>query len=74
MEDIRSLHKRRYLFQDVALEVFLVTGKTCLLAFASARVRDNLYAKLRDMDLPNFVVTDDVCAGGMSLKYSRYVT
>jgi hypothetical protein len=60
-EDIKSLHKRRYLFQDVAMEMFMVSGKTCLFAFGSPRIRDAVYNKLRAMDLPHFVVTDDVC-------------
>jgi len=37
-EQIREFHKQWYLLTDCALEIFLNTGKTCLLAFNSAKV------------------------------------
>jgi hypothetical protein len=33
-----EIHKRRYMLKDNALEIFLISGKTLLLAFDSTRV------------------------------------
>lgn len=40
-EDIREVHKRRYLLQPIALEVFSVDGRNYLLAFPK-RVRNKV--------------------------------
>jgi len=37
-EHIREFHKQWYLLTDCALEIFLNTGKTCLLAFNQTKV------------------------------------
>jgi len=37
-EHIREFHKQWYLLTDCALEIFLSTGKTCLLAFSQNKV------------------------------------
>jgi len=37
-EQIREFHKQWYLLTDCALEIFLNTGKTCLLAFNLTKV------------------------------------
>ncbi|CAL1538068.1 unnamed protein product [Lymnaea stagnalis] len=57
--DIRELHKRWYQLQDVGLEIFLISGRTCLLAFQSMRERDELYTILRNtLELPNLVAAE----------------
>ena len=38
LEDIRELHRRRYQLQERAIEIFLITGRTYLLAFNSSKV------------------------------------
>jgi hypothetical protein len=41
-EDIREVHKRRYLLQPIALEIFSNDGRNHLLAF-SPNVRNKVY-------------------------------
>ncbi|XP_072939310.1 WD repeat and FYVE domain-containing protein 3 [Epargyreus clarus] len=43
-EDIREVHKRRYLLQPIALEVFSSDGRNYLLAFPR-KVRNKVYAR-----------------------------
>ncbi|KAJ5649607.1 uncharacterized protein N7484_003330 [Penicillium longicatenatum] len=44
--DLVSVSKRRFLFRDVALEIFFTDGTSYLLTFLSARVRDELCSQL----------------------------
>jgi hypothetical protein len=44
--DLISISKRRFLFRDVAVEVFFTDGRSYLLTAISAALRDDLYAKL----------------------------
>ncbi|CAJ0587641.1 unnamed protein product, partial [Mesorhabditis spiculigera] len=44
-DDIREIHKRRYLLQPIAMEVFSADGQNYLLAFPK-KIRDNVYDKL----------------------------
>lgn len=44
--DLVSVSKRRFLFRDVALEIFFTDGTSYLLTFLSARVRDELSTQL----------------------------
>lgn len=43
-EDIREVHKRRYLLQPIALEVFSADGRNYLLAFPK-RMRNKVHSK-----------------------------
>ncbi|MCJ1307953.1 hypothetical protein MMC25_001602 [Agyrium rufum] len=45
-EDILSISKRRFLFRDVAIEVFFVDGRSYLLTVASPALRDELYPRM----------------------------
>jgi beige protein homolog 1 len=45
-EDVISISKRRFLFRDVALEVFFMDGRSYLLTCISPDIRDDLYSKL----------------------------
>ncbi|MCJ1322959.1 hypothetical protein MMC15_008309 [Xylographa vitiligo] len=45
-EDILSISKRRFLFRDVAIEVFFVDGQSYLLTIVSPKLRDALYQHL----------------------------
>jgi hypothetical protein len=40
--DIKEFHKRWYQLRDTALEIFLITGRTYLVAFNSTKVRYGL--------------------------------
>lgn len=51
-EDIREVHKRRYLLQPIAIEVFSSDGRNYLLAFPK-KVRNKVYSKY----VPFFIVS-----------------
>lgn len=44
--DLISISKRRFLFRDVALEIFFTDGRSYLLTLISSRARDELYNQL----------------------------
>ncbi|RFU32414.1 hypothetical protein B7463_g3946, partial [Scytalidium lignicola] len=44
--DVISISKRRFLFRDVAVEIFFTDGRSYLLTAISPSLRDDLYAKL----------------------------
>ncbi|KAF4626831.1 hypothetical protein G7Y89_g11325 [Cudoniella acicularis] len=44
--DVLSISKRRFLFRDVAVEVFFTDGRSYLLTALSPPMRDDLFAKL----------------------------
>ncbi|KAF4587193.1 beige/BEACH domain protein [Ophiocordyceps camponoti-floridani] len=44
--DVISVSKRRFLFRDVAIEVFFTDGRSYLLTTIKAAVRDELFAKM----------------------------
>ncbi|CZT48360.1 probable beige protein homolog [Rhynchosporium secalis] len=44
--DVLSISKRRFLFRDVAIEVFFTDGRSYLLTAISPHFRDELYSKL----------------------------
>ncbi|KAF4503775.1 hypothetical protein G6O67_008909 [Ophiocordyceps sinensis] len=46
MVDFISVSKRRFLFRDVAIEVFFTDGRSYLLTTINAAVRDQLFAKM----------------------------
>lgn len=45
-EDLLSLSKRRFLFRDVAIEIFFVDGRSYLLTVSKPQLRDELYQKI----------------------------
>ncbi|KAH7037609.1 LOW QUALITY PROTEIN: WD repeat and FYVE domain-containing protein [Microdochium trichocladiopsis] len=44
--DVVSLSKRRFLFRDVAVEIFFTDGRSYLLTARNASMRDEMFAKL----------------------------
>lgn len=38
-EDVKEIHNRRYQLQERAIEIFLVNGKTYLIAFQTSKVK-----------------------------------
>ncbi|CAB0033952.1 unnamed protein product [Trichogramma brassicae] len=60
LEDIRELHRRRYQLQERAIEIFLITGRTYLLAFDSSKERDDFAAELSSCELPRRIPGDDL--------------
>ena len=57
-DEISEFHKRRFLFRDVALEIFCVDGTNVLLACEEKGLRDWLHATLSGMRLPNSSMDD----------------
>ena len=47
-EDVLSISKRRFLFRDVAAEVFFVDGRSYLLTSSNATIRNDLYQRLQE--------------------------
>lgn len=45
-QELLSISKRRFLFRDVALEVFFTDGRSYLLTFMTPKIRDDVYAYL----------------------------
>ncbi|SCN66140.1 probable beige protein homolog [Fusarium fujikuroi] len=45
-QDVISISKRRFLFRDVAIEVFFTDGRSYLLTTINSVVRDNLFVKM----------------------------
>ncbi|XP_023246507.1 lysosomal-trafficking regulator [Copidosoma floridanum] len=60
LEDIRELHRRRYQLQDRAIEIFLITGRTYLMAFDSPKEREEFVLELSKCNLPRRVPGDDL--------------
>ena len=48
-EDVLSISKRRFLFRDVAIEVFFVDGRSYLLTAKTLSLRDDLFQRLLTM-------------------------
>lgn len=44
--DVLSISKRRFLFRDVALEIFFSDGRSYLLTFMAPKIRDDVYSNL----------------------------
>ncbi|KAJ3299646.1 hypothetical protein HK104_007865 [Borealophlyctis nickersoniae] len=45
-QDIKEVHKRLFLFRNVALEIFLSDGRNFLLATGDSKARDTIYHRL----------------------------
>ncbi|XP_074102061.1 lysosomal-trafficking regulator mauve isoform X2 [Cotesia typhae] len=60
LKDIKELHRRRYQLQERAIEFFLTTGRTLLLAFNSSKERDEFVSQLLNCNLPQRVPGDDL--------------
>ena len=45
-EDVLSISKRRFLFRDVAIELFFLDGQSYLLTIRTPKLRDDLYQKI----------------------------
>ncbi|KAK3092886.1 hypothetical protein FSP39_008387 [Pinctada imbricata] len=59
-EDVREVHKRWFQLRDIGIEIFLTSGKTCLLACQNKKDRDFLYLHVTALELPNFMETLDL--------------
>ncbi|PFH62827.1 hypothetical protein XA68_11608 [Ophiocordyceps unilateralis] len=53
--DVISVSKRRFLFRDVAIEVFFTDGRSYLLTTINPAIRDELFAKMLAKAGPNAV-------------------
>ncbi|KAJ8308471.1 hypothetical protein KUTeg_013345 [Tegillarca granosa] len=59
-EDLQEIHKRWFQLRDIGIEIFLTSGKTCLLACQSKQDRDSLYQHIKGLELPNLVETENL--------------
>ena len=58
--DVQEIHRRRFQLRDNALEIFLVNGKTFLLAMECTKDRDDVFDRFDRLHLPNRVATESV--------------
>jgi hypothetical protein len=68
-EDIKEVHKRRYLLQPIALEVFSLDGRNSLIVFPR-KIRNKVYARF--MSVATYV-TDNAQDSLMGQKRSANV-
>ncbi|XP_069741266.1 lysosomal-trafficking regulator isoform X2 [Narcine bancroftii] len=61
-EEIKEIHKRWWQLRDNALEIFLSNGRTLLLAFDNAKVRDNVHHNILSSRLPNLLEYGNITA------------
>ncbi|XP_039285549.1 lysosomal-trafficking regulator [Nilaparvata lugens] len=59
-EEIKEIHTRRFQLKEQALEIFLLNGRTFLLAFQSPTERDEFQKQLEQCPLPNRVPSDNL--------------
>jgi hypothetical protein len=60
---LQEVHKRRYLLQQTALEVFLTNGTTIFFCFHSTEERERAFHKFLDNNLPSLVDYGDSVQG-----------
>ncbi|XP_038656464.1 lysosomal-trafficking regulator isoform X3 [Scyliorhinus canicula] len=61
-EEIKEIHKRWWQLRDNALEIFLTNGRTLLLAFDNAKVRDDVHHNILTSSLPNLLEYGNISA------------
>ncbi|XP_077073466.1 lysosomal-trafficking regulator isoform X2 [Siphateles boraxobius] len=61
-EEIKEVHKRWWQLRDNAMEIFLTNGRTLLLAFDTAKFRDDVYHNILTSDLPNLLEYGNITA------------
>ncbi|XP_069036025.1 lysosomal-trafficking regulator isoform X2 [Lepisosteus oculatus] len=61
-EEIKEAHKRWWQLRDNAAEIFLTNGRTLLLAFDNAKVRDDVYHNILTSNLPNLLEYGNITA------------
>lgn len=64
-EEVKEIHKRRYLLKNNALEIFLITGRNSLISFDTQADRDAVYEAFLTRELPNRVNYDDEVSGNL---------
>lgn len=60
LDSILEFHRRRYQLQERAIEIFLVTGRTYLLAFNSSKDREEFIAELSTCNLSKRIPGDNL--------------
>ncbi|KAI9289228.1 hypothetical protein BC943DRAFT_300701 [Umbelopsis sp. AD052] len=71
IEDLKELFKRKFLFRDVALEIFFADGQNALITAMDTAERDNLYSKLLSRINPSASSLDYVIGGNDLEKLSE---
>jgi len=52
-KDLREVHRRRFMFREVGLEMFLVDGMNIFLVFNANEDRDAVFSHVMSQELPN---------------------
>ncbi|XP_071440474.1 lysosomal-trafficking regulator isoform X2 [Hetaerina americana] len=60
LDDVLGVYNRRFQLQERALEIFLINGKTYLIAFGSSQERYMFLAELTKCQLPNQMPSDNL--------------
>ncbi|XP_051169183.1 lysosomal-trafficking regulator isoform X2 [Leptopilina boulardi] len=60
LDNILEFHRRRYQLQERAIEIFLVTGRTYLLAFNSSKEREEFVTELSACNLSRRIPGDNL--------------
>ncbi|XP_050540589.1 lysosomal-trafficking regulator isoform X2 [Daktulosphaira vitifoliae] len=72
-DEVKEIHNRRYSLKEKAIEIFLVNGKTFLIAFHSQQERDDFSNYLLNFSLPNRI-TSEILSETVNLWRSRQIT
>ncbi len=76
-QDVLSISKRRFLFRDVAIEIFFTDGRSYLLTAINPAMRDEIYARLTAMtphtNNPNLLPNPEDAWRLESLKFAEEV-
>ncbi|XP_069116272.1 lysosomal-trafficking regulator-like isoform X2 [Argopecten irradians] len=59
-EDVKEIRRCWYQLRDIGIEIFLTSGKTCILACYKTKERDDLHKVLSSLELPNLMESEDL--------------
>ncbi|OWF37617.1 Lysosomal-trafficking regulator [Mizuhopecten yessoensis] len=59
-EDVKEIRRCWYQLRDIGIEIFLTSGKTCILACYKTKERDELHKVLSNLELPNLMESEDL--------------
>ncbi|KAJ2958896.1 hypothetical protein NQZ79_g5615 [Umbelopsis isabellina] len=71
IDDLKEIFKRKFLFRDVALEVFFADGQNALITAMDTSERDNLYSKLLTRISPTAKSLDYIVGGNETERLSE---
>ncbi|CAM0141774.1 unnamed protein product [Umbelopsis sp. WA50703] len=71
IDDLKEIFKRKFLFRDVALEIFFADGQNALITTMDTSERDNLYSKLLSRISPTAKSLDYIVGGNEAERLSE---